>query len=60
MHPAKVVSMTDYGVFVELPNGRQALVHISELSHDKVNIPKFLLAYGRGQAQFSKSSFCED
>lgn len=27
----------DYGAFVELPNGFQALLHISELSNERVS-----------------------
>ena len=32
----KVVSITDYGAFVELEEGIEGLVHISELSHDHI------------------------
>lgn len=32
----KVVSLKDFGAFVELPNGMQALLHVSELSHGKI------------------------
>lgn len=33
--PGKVVSITDYGVFVELEEGVEGLVHISEMSWSK-------------------------
>lgn len=32
----KVVSITDFGAFVEITDGVDGLVHISQLSHDKV------------------------
>ena len=36
VYAAKVVSIVDYGAYVALPSGMQALLHISELSHSKV------------------------
>lgn len=36
VYSVKVVKLVDYGAFVELPNGFQALLHISEISHDRV------------------------
>ncbi|CAL8469255.1 g8796 [Coccomyxa elongata] len=35
-YKVRVVRLMDYGAFVELPNGFQALLHISELAHHKV------------------------
>jgi small subunit ribosomal protein S1 len=35
----KVVNITDFGVFVELEEGIEGLIHISELSHEKVKDP---------------------
>ena len=32
----RVLRLMDYGAFVELPNGFQALLHISELAHHRV------------------------
>lgn len=36
-YTGKVVKITDFGAFVELTPGRDGLVHISELSHSRVN-----------------------
>ena len=44
---AEVVQLADFGAFVKLPNGFQALLHISELSHARVRMsmhPAILLA----------------
>ena len=38
-YKVKVVRLMDYGAFVELPNGFQALLHISELAHERVICP---------------------
>lgn len=38
----KVVKVLDYGCFVEFPNGTQALLHISELSHERVSFSLFM------------------
>ena len=37
MYKVRVVKLMDYGAFVELPNGFQALLHISELEHERVH-----------------------
>ncbi len=43
----KVASITDYGAFVELPNGIEGLVHVSEMSWTKKNIhPNRILKIG--------------
>ncbi|MGE5851341.1 MAG: 30S ribosomal protein S1 [Candidatus Methylomirabilota bacterium] len=36
----KVVRTTDFGAFVELEDGVEGLLHVSELSHDRVNKPE--------------------
>lgn len=36
MYVAEVVNITDFGAFMRLPNGYEALLHISELSHERV------------------------
>ncbi|MCM0081891.1 30S ribosomal protein S1 [Geomonas sp. Red32] len=36
----KVTSVTDFGVFVEIEEGIEGLIHVSELSHEKVASPK--------------------
>ncbi len=46
-HRGKVVSMADYGAFVELERGVEGLIHISEMSWTKrVKHPSKLLAIG--------------
>lgn len=42
----KVVRLTDFGAFVELENGVDGLVHISKISHDRVNNPADVLTIG--------------
>ena len=37
VYKGRVVKLMDYGAFVELPNGFQALLHISELAHERVS-----------------------
>ena len=37
VYKVKVVRLMDYGAFVELPNGFQALLHISELANERVS-----------------------
>ena len=41
-----VVSLTDYGAFVELEDGIEGLIHISELSTDRVNKPEDVVKPG--------------
>jgi small subunit ribosomal protein S1 len=44
----KVVSLTDYGVFVELEQGVEGLIHVSEMSWSKkVKHPSKILAVGQ-------------
>lgn len=45
VYSVKVVKLLDYGAFVELPNGFQALLHISELSHSRVSLSDLLLHF---------------
>lgn len=42
----KVVRLTDFGAFVELENGVDGLIHISKISHDRVNNPADVLTIG--------------
>lgn len=42
----KVTKLTNFGVFVELEAGLEGLLHISELSEDKVENPEELLKVG--------------
>ena len=41
---AKVVRLTDFGAFVELEDGVEGLLHISELSHERVAKPEDVVA----------------
>ncbi|SNB44853.1 30S ribosomal protein S1 [Geobacter sp. DSM 9736] len=36
----KVSSVTDFGIFIELEEGIEGLIHVSELSHEKLPTPK--------------------
>ncbi|PLX75861.1 MAG: 30S ribosomal protein S1 [Desulfuromonas sp.] len=36
----KVTSVTDFGLFLEVEEGIEGLIHVSELSHEKVESPK--------------------
>lgn len=40
----KVVRLNDFGAFVELEPGVDGLVHISKISHDRINNPKDVLS----------------
>jgi small subunit ribosomal protein S1 len=42
----KVVRITDFGAFVELEPGVDGLVHISKISHDRINNPADVLSIG--------------
>ena len=43
----KVVSITDFGAFVELEEGIEGLIHISELSDQQVKDPKEIVSIGQ-------------
>jgi len=46
-HKGKIVSLADYGAFVQLENGVEGLIHISEMSWTKrIKHPSRLLAVG--------------
>lgn len=42
----KVVRITDFGAFVELPDGIEGLLHVSELSEGRVNRPEDVIKSG--------------
>ncbi|HZX61430.1 MAG TPA: 30S ribosomal protein S1 [Candidatus Methylomirabilis sp.] len=42
----KVVRITDFGAFVELPDGIEGLLHVSELSEGRVNKPEDVIKVG--------------
>ena len=43
----KVVRITDFGAFVELPDGIEGLLHVSELSAGRVNKPEDIVTVGQ-------------
>lgn len=43
---AKVVRLTDFGAFVELEDGVEGLLHVSELSHERVAKPVDVVSVG--------------
>jgi len=42
----KVVRITDFGAFIELPDGIEGLLHVSELSEGRVNRPEDVIKAG--------------
>ena len=46
IYDAKVVRLENYGAFVELFEGCDALVHVSKISHERVNNPRDVLKIG--------------
>lgn len=42
----KITNLTDFGAFVELEEGIEGLVHISEISREKINKPSDVLKVG--------------
>lgn len=42
----KITNVTDFGVFVEVEDGIEGLVHVSEISEDKINSPVGLYKVG--------------
>ena len=46
IYDAKVVRLENFGAFVELFEGCDALVHVSKISHERVNNPRDVLKVG--------------
>ena len=46
MVTGKVTNVTDFGAFVELEEGIEGLIHVSEISREKVEKPSDLLRAG--------------
>lgn len=42
----KVTSVTDFGIFIELEEGIEGLIHVSELSKEKIDSPKDFAVVG--------------
>lgn len=42
----RVTDLKDYGAFVDLGNGIEGMIHVSEISHDRVNHPREKLNKG--------------
>jgi polyribonucleotide nucleotidyltransferase len=47
IYDAKVIRLENYGAFVELFEGCDALVHVSKISHERVENPKEVLHIGQ-------------
>jgi small subunit ribosomal protein S1 len=45
-HEVKVTKLADFGAFVELESDIEGLIHISELTTDKINHPEDFVAVG--------------
>jgi len=43
----KITYFTDYGAFVEIENGIEGFLHISEISNKKINKPSDVLSIGQ-------------
>ena len=43
----RIASLTDFGAFVDLGAGIQGLVHVSEISHQRIDKPQDVLAVGQ-------------
>ncbi len=55
----KVTRTTDFGAFVELEDGVEGLLHVSELSHERVNKPEDVVQVGQDLcASRSKPKTC--
>lgn len=46
-YPVKVVRLTDFGAFVELEEGIEGLIHVSQLSRKRVEKPRDVLSEGQ-------------
>jgi len=42
----KITNVTDFGVFVEIEDGIEGLVHISEISHERINSARDIYSVG--------------
>lgn len=47
VYKATVTSIKEYGAYVEFNEGQQGLLHISELSHDRVSETTILYLFNR-------------
>lgn len=45
-YDGKVVSLTDFGAFIELEPGLEGLIHVSQISEDRVEVPSDVLNVG--------------
>lgn len=46
LYDGKVVSLTEFGAFIELEPGLEGLVHVSQISEDRVELPSDVLELG--------------
>lgn len=47
VYSGKITSLTDFGAFVTLENGKKGMVHISEVSHEYIKSIKDVLQIGQ-------------
>jgi predicted RNA-binding protein with RPS1 domain len=47
VYHVRVIKVVDFGAYVSLPNGLPALLHISELSHEKIREVRDVVAEGQ-------------
>lgn len=45
-YDGKIVSLTDFGAFLELEPGLEGLIHVSQISEDRVEVPADILSIG--------------
>lgn len=45
-YDGKIVSLTDFGAFLELEPGLEGLIHVSQISEDRVEVPSDVLSIG--------------
>ncbi|KAK9807232.1 hypothetical protein WJX73_000142 [Symbiochloris irregularis] len=47
VYPGTVVKLTDFGAFIRMRTGFEALLHVSEMAHGRVRSPEDVLAVGQ-------------
>ena len=47
VYPVKVVRLTDFGAFVELEEGIEGLIHVSQISRKRVERPGDVISEGQ-------------
>jgi small subunit ribosomal protein S1 len=47
VYPVKIVRLTDFGAFVELEDGIEGLIHVSQISRKRVEKPRDVVSEGQ-------------